>query len=77
VGPAPATVYVPQAAPEDTRHNNLAGEMLFNLGAAFDPLLFLHQQNKQEDTKMAAGGYLDTLLNQPTSFEDLLRTLRK
>jgi hypothetical protein len=51
--------------------------MLFNLQAEFDPLLFLHQQNKQEDTKMAAGGYLDTLLNQPTSFEDLLRTLRK
>jgi hypothetical protein len=67
---------VPQAASENIENNNLAGEMLYTIGADFDPLLFLRQQTKQEDTKMAAGGYLDTLLNQPTSFEDLLRTLR-
>ena len=35
-----------------------------------------HPQTAGTTAKIASGGYLDGLLAQPTSFEDLLRTLR-
>ena len=44
--------------------------------ADFDPYWFSKYQQRQKATKIASGGYLDDLLAEPTSFDDLLRTLR-
>ena len=48
----------------------------FNPSAEFDPYWFSEYQKRQKATKIASGGYLDDLLANPTSFEELLRTLR-
>ena len=67
----------PAATAEDIRHNNIAGAGTgFDVSEAFDPTWFSKYQKSQKATKIASGGYLDRLLEQPTSFEDLLRTLR-
>ncbi|CAB4123667.1 hypothetical protein UFOVP48_58 [uncultured Caudovirales phage] len=55
----------------------------FDVGADFDPSWFSHYVAQKSNglianpVKIASGGYLDSLLAQPTSVEDLLRTLRK
>ena len=49
----------------------------FDLFATMDELLHPKaQQNPQEDTKMADGGYLDHMLAEPMSVDDLLKLLR-
>ena len=55
-----------------------AGEMEdFDLFTTLDELLHPKaQQNPQEDTKMADGGYLDQMLAEPMSVDDLLKLLR-
>jgi hypothetical protein len=54
----------------------------FDVGAEFDPYWFSKDWNQKHKTaaanttKIASGGYLDDLLADTTSFDDLLRTLR-
>jgi hypothetical protein len=48
----------------------------FDTLADFNPYWFSEYQKSQKTTKIASGGYLDSLLANPTSFEELLRTLR-
>ena len=48
----------------------------FDPSAEFNPYWFSEYQKHQKATKIASGGYLDGLLANPTSFEELLRTLR-
>jgi hypothetical protein len=65
-------------------HPNIATEGTgFDATRGFDPSWFSRDAAqkataaKDNTVKIASGGYLDSLLAQPTSFEDLLRTLRK
>ena len=76
--PAAQAPVATAAAPVETvRRNNRVGEIdAIDLSEAFDPLWFSRPQKSDKPTKIASGGYLDRLLEQPTSFEDLLRTLR-
>ena len=48
----------------------------FDVGAEFDPYWFSKARERAKTTKIASGGYLDDLLTDTTSFDDLLRTLR-
>ena len=65
-------------APADNEvHNTIATAGTgFNVEDPFDTSWFSNYQKAHKTTKIASGGYLDRLLEQPTSFEDLLRTLR-
>jgi hypothetical protein len=73
----PTTPATPAAAAADAYVDNLvkAGTG-FDPLAEFNPYWFSEYQKRQKTTKIASGGYLDDLLADPTSFDDLLRTLR-
>jgi hypothetical protein len=72
----PAAV-TPAATEEASRTDNLVDEILgFDVSAKFDPLWLLKDRTQANTTKIASGGYLDDLLADPTSFNDLLRILR-
>lgn len=79
VTPTTPTAVAPAAvATEDaSRTDNLVDEILgFDVSADFDPLWLLNDRTQAKTTKIASGGYLDDLLADPTSFNDLLRILR-
>jgi hypothetical protein len=48
----------------------------FDVAADFDPLWFSNYRKKAKAPKIASGGYLNDLMADSTSFDDLLRTLR-
>jgi hypothetical protein len=75
--PIAATVNNYYPAPTDIHANTIATAGTgFNVEDPFNASWFSDYQRAHKPTKIASGGYLDRLLEQPTSFEDLLRTLR-
>jgi hypothetical protein len=63
--------------PEETYVDKLVKSSAgFDFRDVFDPLGLEKAREREKTTKIASGGYLDDLLADTTSFDDLLRTLR-